>query len=247
MPRFGFMGPQGDLTEQWDPQPGLPGSGDWSAGRPWWLPHCLPYCYGDPNHPSRHVGRGHPLVGTSWLNRPWHADTFVGAAFFDPLTARVQQNDNIIGGYRVGKDFDHYWGWEARFAFAFPRTWNADTGVILGHSRLVFYDASLAYYPWGDARWRPYLTAGLGLTHARFADENGRRYGEVLPQVPLGFGVKYQLKRWLALRVDFMDHWSVGSSGLRTMHNYAITGGFEARLGGPRTSYYPYHRGIHLW
>ena len=72
-----------------------------------------------PDHPARHVGFGEPLVGTSWLNRPFHAGWLVGGLFGDDLIAgQVDQDEDIFGGYRLGWDFDHYWGSELRFAFA---------------------------------------------------------------------------------------------------------------------------------
>jgi hypothetical protein len=236
----GFTGPARELSGQRvDPRIGG-GCGPGAAGRRWWLPAFVPYCQGDPDHPLRHVGRGHPLEGTSWLNRPWHADAFLGGIFPDSLTHVVTQDEDYIWGLRLGKDFDHYWGWEVRMAFAQPSAVQFPAGVIRGNSTLYFYDVDLLFYPWGDARWRPYLTAGLGLANVRFNDEQDRRYAEALLHVPFGLGLKYQLQRWLALRVDLMDDFVIGSAGVRTMHNYTITGGFEVRYGFRRRRYYPY-------
>jgi len=67
----------------------------------------------------RHIGKGHPLEGTSWLNRPRYAGWFMGTMFGDEIiTDRVDQNSDFYGGYRLGWDWDHYWGSEARLGFA---------------------------------------------------------------------------------------------------------------------------------
>lgn len=208
--------------------------------RPCWMLSCIPYCHGDPNHPNRHVGLGHPLEGTSWLNRPWHAGAFVGGVSPDPPTDVVTLDDAYIWGLRFGKDYDHYWGWEARCAFSQPTAYNDNTGDVLGTSTLYFYDANLLFYPWGDARWRPYLTAGLGLANVRFYDERGVRFAEALLHVPFGLGLKYQLQRCLALRFEFLDELVVSSAHIRTMHNYSFTGGIEVHFGGWRRRYFPY-------
>jgi len=216
---------------------------DW---RIWTIPDTL-FCHANPNDPKRHVGKGQPLVGTSWLNRPYHADWFVGRLFCSRVASNVSQNDEIFGGYRFGKDFDHYWGWEARLGFARPKLIDEHNLVVLGSSNLKFWDASLLYYPWGDARWRPYATMGMGISHVRFADASDHHYAEALLHVPVGIGVKYQCKRWLALRLDLLDNFTVGSSGVRPMHNVSLTGGVEVRFGGTRTSYFPWNPGVHIW
>jgi hypothetical protein len=208
--------------------------------RPWWMLSFIRSCHGDPNHPHRHVGLGHPLEGTSWLNRPWHASAFVGSTSTGALTQVVTQGDTGVWGFRLGNDCDHYWGWEARCAFSEPTTTNGNTGDILGTGTMYFYDVSLLFYPWGDARWRPYLTAGLGMANVRFNDERDIGIAEALVHIPFGLGLKYQLDRWLALRFEFMDELVFGSANIRTMNGFSLTGGVEIHFGGWRRRYFPY-------
>ena len=111
-----------------------------------WPPHLR---HGDPDDPGRHVGLGLPLVGTSWRNRPWHAGWLVGGMFGDNLIPRrVSQDEDLFGGYRIGWDFDHYWGAELRFAFAHLDLTDLDGGGTPRTSGDQFYDLNLAYYPW---------------------------------------------------------------------------------------------------
>ena len=57
---------------------------------------------------GRNVGRGIPLKGTSWLNRPFHVDWFLGPLLGDDLIRnRVSQDNVLFGGLRFGFDFDY--------------------------------------------------------------------------------------------------------------------------------------------
>ena len=193
----------------------------------------------DPDDPGRHIGRGHPLYGTSWLNRPWHADWFLGRMDADTLIAgQVGQDDTILGGYRVGRDWSHYWGSELQVAFGYPDS-VGPSGEPLGPSgRLVTWDVRLLHYPWGDARWRPFLLWGLGVAELRFTDPSsglGRR--EVLLHMPWGFGVKHFWRRWAVLRLDATDNLVFGNRGLERMHNLSLTVGVELHWGWPALRY----------
>lgn len=209
---------------------------------PWrpWLPS-LHYAHGDPNDPARHIGWGLPLEGTSWLNRPYHADYFFGALFGDALIAgRVRQGGGTVSGVRLGWDLDHYWGLEARVGFSnLPLTDRAGL-----QNELRFGDVSFQYYPWGDSHWRPFFLLGAGAAEFQFVDDLGQTRDEVLFQVPIGGGLKYYFRNWLALRVDVFDNVALGMSGLDTMNNLSVSGGFEFRFGGSRTSYFPWDDGI---
>ncbi|GIW94573.1 MAG: hypothetical protein KatS3mg110_2614 [Pirellulaceae bacterium] len=197
--------------------------------------------YTDPNAPGRHVGLGEPLVGTSWLNRPLHVGWLVGAVAGDDLIKQQEgQEADLFGGYRIGWDSDHYWGWEYRLAFARPDLVDAMAGESPRIARHWYSDVHLVHYPWGDSRWRPFLSAGIGWANFRFTDTEGREFDEILLHLPLGAGLKYYVGRWMALRFDATDNIAVSGSGLDTMHNWTFSVGVESHFGPGTPSRYGY-------
>jgi hypothetical protein len=196
---------------------------------------------------GRHIGMGDPLMGTSWQNRPLYGGWLFGGMFGDDLTAgqATQQND-LIGGYRLGWDFDHYWGIEARFAFS-----NVDfvdeSDSSTRNAENTYWDVNLLYYPWGDARWRPFASLGMGWGGFSYTLSDGQAIDKTLFTLPIAGGVKYYFQRWLALRFTLTDNWAIGQGPLNTMHNVALTADVEVRFGGRRTSYSPYSGSIHMW
>ena len=196
-----------------------------------------------PNDPERYMGKGDPLTGTSWRNRPLHAGWFMGGMLADDLVdSQADPEHGFFGGYRFGIDFDHYWGSETRIGFA-----HLGLRDNPGLSRDFFWDAHLLRYPWGDSRWRPYASVGLGVANFRFTDNQGTQFNEVLLHLPIGFGLKYFHKKWLALRVDALDNIAIGSGGMNNVHNVSITGGIEVHWGGWRRAYYPWNPAMHYW
>lgn len=197
---------------------------------------------------GRHRGLGDPLEGTSWLNRPWHIGWMVGTIFADDLISGQQrQSDELVGGYRLGWDFDHYWGTEARFMFANPGLTDATDDTFVSTAQNHYFDASLLYYPWGDSRWRPFASLGVGWASFRYTPADGNRIDKALLELPYGVGVKYYHRNWLALRLSATDQWTIGQGSLNTMHNVAVTADVEVHFGGRRRSYFPYNSSIHLW
>ncbi len=200
------------------------------------------FSHGDPNDPHRHIGLGQPLIGTSWRNRPWYFGTFIGGVMMDDLVPnKVYQSDTTFVGARLGYDFDHFWGMEGRWAFARPDLANGNGTPFFPASRDNFADVSLLYYPLGDARWRPYLLAGVGFTTFRFNNQFGQRISEAPLDVPLGFGLKYFYGPWFTLRFDVTDNLNLGNSRISGMHNLSLMTGAELRFGGRRPSYFPWH------
>ena len=195
-----------------------------------------------PDHPNRHVGRGEPLMGTSWLNRPYHASWFLGGMMADQISPQMDLDPSLLGGYRLGYDFSHYWGSEATIAWTFPEYEEA-----AGGSDQLYWDISLVHYPWGDARWRPYLSLGLGMAHVQFTDANSLYEQEALLHIPFGVGVKYQLKNWIALRFDALDSLVLGGVGESARHNVRFTAGLEVHFGVRPRSYWPWNPGIHYF
>jgi hypothetical protein len=106
---------------------------------------------------------------------------------------------------------------------------------------------SLAWYPFGDARWRPYLSGGLGFATFRLNNELGERLSEAAVTVPLGFGVKYYYGPWFTLRFDFTDNIGLGNARVSGMHNVSLMVGAEYRFGGRRPSYFPWHNNTAYW
>jgi hypothetical protein len=230
-------------------------------------------------HPSgRHRGLGHPLHCESWLYRPFSAGWFMGMVQGSPLVhdgrdasgdfrGGVGQQRGFFGGYRLGWDFDYYWGCETRFGFGSIELFDTAAAKQAQQLRdahlapairnryehrrdtdLFVWDLDLLYYPWGDATWRPYLMIGLGTTHVNFEDRMGHTWKDTVFGMPLAVGLKYRCNDWLALRFEIADNMAFGGgSGLETLHNLSITGGMEVRFGGTRKAYWPWNPGRYYW
>lgn len=197
---------------------------------------------------ARHLGLGFPLEGTSWLNRPFHVGWLFGGLLGGELIEdRVEEEGDMFGGYRLGWDFDHYWGTEARMAFSHLDVVDAGSFVSDRTARNHFYDLNLLYYPWGDSRWRPFVSAGVGIARIRFQDDLGLGNNETLLHIPLGMGCKYYFRNWLAVRFTMADNISVAAGELKSLHQLSITGDVEVHFGGRRTSYFPWNSNLHLW
>jgi len=205
----------------------------------WLLPKLFrPDAYG------RHTGEGEPLLTASWLNRPCYAGVFIGALHGDTLIpGEINQSIGFFSGFRLGWDYDTYWGLETRLGFSELGLDFIDEASVDGLSTdVVVWDASLVYYPWGDARWRPYVSLGVGLVDFDFLDESGLRHSDAVVGVPWGVGLKYRQSDWITLRFDFLDNVAFGGkAGFETMNNLSLTGGLEFRFGGTRKSYFPWN------
>jgi hypothetical protein len=206
------------------------------------------FSHGDPNDPLRHIGIGQPLTGTSWRNRPHYFGTFVGGIMMDDLVSgQIYQNDTTFVGARLGYDFDHFWGLEGRWGFARPDLADSNGTPFFPANRSNLADVSLVYYPLGDARWRPYLAAGLGFQTSRFNDDLGQRISEATLEIPLACGIKYFYGPWFTLRFDFVDNLTLGNARISGMHNIGLMAGAEVRFGGRRPSYFPWHNSTTYW
>lgn len=182
-----------------------------------------------------------PLHGASWCNEPFHLDWFIGMIRgTEIIRDHVDQNVGVIGGIRLGWDYDCYWGIESRLAFSSLED-QLETAPLVGSAdKVILWDTSLLYYPWGDSRCRPYLGVGLGLAEFQFEDDFQRQIRRNLVELPIGVGLKYRLHDWLVLRADITDNLALGSSGLETMNNFSFTTGMEYRFGGCHRSYWPW-------
>ena len=182
-----------------------------------------------------------PLVGASWSNEPYHVDWFLGMIRgTEIIRDHVDQNVGVVGGFRLGWDYDLYWGLETRLGFSSLEDQPESAPLAGGADKVILWDTSLVYYPWGDSRFRPYIGMGLGLAEFQFTDDFGQQIHRNLVELPIGVGLKYRLHDWLTLRADVTDNLALGSSGLATMNNFSFTTGMEYRFGGCHRSYWPW-------
>ncbi len=213
------------------------------------------------------------MTTESWLFRPVSVGTFMGGMVGSSL---IDNWLNVSSGYttglRFGWDHSHYWGLEMQFTYAKMGLrdsawakaergeWYIDRGIaaddpsldrlVNTRRNLQVYQAavSVMYYPWGDARWRPYLSLGFGGARMQYTDifMSGGQAGFFV--LPIALGVKYQWSDRLALRFECSDSISVpGDSGLNTVNNFAFNGALELRLGGSRVGYWPWNPGRSYW
>lgn len=220
-----------------------PGSADAFAPMP--EPEPMVTCPGwlaDGGRSAGHHRFGQPLEGTSWLNRPFYAGWFAGAWHGDTLIdQQVDQDTGFFSGAWLGYDHSHHWGSELRLSVFYAPISYLPEETPGDDVRTVVGDANLLYYPWGDTRWRPYASAGIGLIGFHFTDPQVLPANHTAVLLPLGAGVKYQFRRWLACRLDAKYNLAVGSDRIDAQHNWSVTGGFEFHWGTKTAaSYYPW-------
>ncbi|MFO7906115.1 MAG: outer membrane beta-barrel protein [Planctomycetota bacterium] len=181
---------------------------------------------------------GQPLHGTSWLNRPYYASAFSGTWLGDTLiSGQVSQESGFFSGVRLGTDLNHYWGSELRFSLFYINTTFSD-GSRGTDSRNLVGDANLLHYPWGDSRWRPYGSIGLGFAGVHFSDQNGAAVDHTGLQLPVGLGVKYLWRNWLAWRLDIKDNIAFSGNGVNTTDNWSFVGSVEVHWGSKSSTRY---------
>lgn len=208
------------------------------------------FSHDDPNDIARHTGWGDPLTGTSWLNRPWYVGVFVGGMLADDLVAgHVAADSSPITGLRLGNDFDHFWGWEVRYAYTRVETFTGAGVPIAEPAREYFVDVALLHYPWGDSHWRPYLLAGLGFQNVRYVNDAnpGQFIDDTALTMPLGIGLKIYNSPWFTIRFDATDNLTFGGGHLDAGHNFSLAMGVEYRFGGKRPSYFPWSGNTSYW
>ncbi|QEG34772.1 hypothetical protein [Bythopirellula goksoeyrii] len=210
-----------------------------------WLRH---FGFRHSSSSGRFAHKGVPLEGTSWLNRPYHADWFVGSLLGDELIpGRVDQHNGTIGGVRIGTDFDYYWGAEWRFGWSHPNIGLADQLEPAASSSYFITDVDLKYYPWGDTVVRPYWLLGLGMTNIGFRDHEGVTRDVTLATMPIGTGVTFHQWPWLVWRLEVLDNISFGADGVQTVNNFSLTAGMEYRFGAKPQSYWPWRTSRRIW
>ena len=222
---------------------------------------------------GRNRGMGRPMTNESWLFRPFSAGWFMGAMVGGPLIDDwLGISHGYTTGFRFGWDQNYYWGLETQFTYAEMGLWDSDRAK---HDRREWYvdrgwdtddpaldrlvntrrsmevyqfAVSAMYYPWGDSRWRPYLSLGVGGTRMQYTDIFTTGGKQTFFVLPIGIGIKYHWNDWLAVRFECSDSISVpGGGGLRSVHNVSFNGALELRFGGARTAYWPWNPGRAYW
>ena len=119
----------------------------------------------------------------------------------------VNQKASFYGGYRVGFDYDFYWGLEARLgASSICLSEPARIGQP-GTNDYWNLDMNLHYYPLGrQLPGVPYASFGMGMANFAFYDQNNNHYDQVEFATPIGIGLKYRWTNWVAFRADLMDN-----------------------------------------
>lgn len=181
---------------------------------------------------------------TSWLNRPVSFGIFAGNLWTDDLIkGRVNQGDGFVGGYYLGEDLTINWGWELRLTLSDLDVTYDQVPLVTTTNEIILFDLNFHYYPWENARWRPYTSFGFGVGQFDFGDELGRRVRKTTFGLPLGIGMKYMVHRTSAFRIELVDNIAFSSGPMDTQHNVSLTAGLELRFGGMRRSYWPWNPG----
>ena len=188
------------------------------------------------------LGDGEPLLGRGWRNQPFSITTFAGATAGGPLiSGHVNQQPSFYGGLNFGWDYDDRWGVEKRLGFGAMDLTDGDHRSISKTGLSVTGEYRLMYYPLGDTRWRPFVTAGLGWSDFYFNDDRGASHLDTTVMIPFGLGVKYLYTERIAAHVDMIDEVNFGTGPLSTFHYVALTAGVEFRYG-KRLLRMPWHR-----
>jgi hypothetical protein len=197
---------------------------------------------------GRNVGMGEPLVGTSWLNRPYYVGFDYGTLWVtQPPIDEVRTDTDFYGGLYAGCELDYYWGVELSVQRATPELVNLRAPNAVRGDREMIWTANLMYYPWGDAWFRPYWRTGIGGMAIDFPNNSGVRLDETLWAFPIGVGMKWPLERWLAARAELTDQIGIGNSGIDMQHDLTFTFALEWRLGARPRSYWPWNPSRHIW
>ncbi|HEX4146365.1 MAG TPA: hypothetical protein VHY91_22885 [Pirellulales bacterium] len=207
-----------------------------------WIPRgMIPFGPRTPDS-EKDIGIGLPLVGNGWRSQPFSITAFSGFTDGGPLIpGHLNQQPSYYGGLNFGWDYDHHWGVEKRLGFGALNLTNGQNQPIPRTGLSVTGEYRLMYYPLGDARFRPFLTAGVGWSDFYFNDDRGASHLDTLGMIPFGVGLKYLCTERLALRVDLIDEMTFGGGVLSNFHYAALTLGLEVRYG-KRLINMPWHR-----
>ena len=198
-----------------------------------WLPQgMIPYVGPRTPDDQKDRGFGLPLEGRGWRSQPFSISAFAGATDGGPMiVGHVDQRPSAYAGVNLGWDYDHYWGIEKRLGFGALNLTNGRHEPIAETGLSVTGEYRLMYYPLGDARWRPFVTAGVGWSDFYFEDDRGAKRLDTVGMIPFGLGLKFFWSERLAVRIDLVDEMTFGDSGLSNFQYVALTAGLEFRYG----------------
>lgn len=215
---------------------------------------------------------GGPPHRPSWDNHPFGMGWFAGVVQGGTLiTDWISMDRGFYGGYRMDWNLDPCWSVGFRLASGSVRLTdsaaairaqqNADT--LAGYAAndpwrsrfdggrngdLFQGNVNVAFYPTGDTRFRPYISAGLGGTRISFMDRLSVYYTYSLWSMPISVGVQYLATDHLALRLDCTDDIAFGRDSYCTLQNISLTAGMEVRFGGgTHFTYWPWNPGCRVW
>lgn len=193
---------------------------------------------------GRYTGKGLPMEGTSWLNRPFHVDWFIGPLVIDD---ELNMDNEVMAGLRIGYDFDYYWGYEWRLGWAHPNFSEPNAADQPYNGNYFISDFDIKYSPWGDSKFRPYALLGGGMARINYQNDAGTEEKVTLVTMPFGIGTEWHQFPWLAWRLEILDNLTFGSDGLNTLNNLQLTAGMEWRFGARPQSYWPWRTGRKIW
>lgn len=196
---------------------------------------------------GRNIGKGHPFVGTSWLNRRYFFGGALGTMW---MTQRVEdtvgQDNDTFGYIFCGWDWDHYWGSELQVGWSTPELINSSAPYAPRSDRMSLWSYSHLHYFWGDSLFRPYLRVGIGDKEVSFTNDYGQVVHEQLLMFPIGIGLKYPWRPWLAGRIEFVDYASLSERNVGTLNDLTLTFSLEYRFGVHPRSYWPWYPSNHI-
>ena len=145
----------------------------WSSVRRWTPQGLIPY-FGRTPDSEKDRGIGWPLEGRGWRAQPFAISGFVGATNGTAMiSGHLHQRPSVYSGLNIAWDYDHYWGIEKRLGFGALNLLDGNDQPIPQTGASITGEYRLMYYPLGDARWRPFLTAGVGWSDFYFHDGQG--------------------------------------------------------------------------
>ena len=199
--------------------------------------------------------------GEAWMSHPITFGLFAGIVDGSPLMDDwVGLKDGANGGLRLGWEVDPHWAAETRLSLGTMGLYDSEdakssralSDLLAGRMKdptldhrsagLIQCDVDFLFYL-SDARCRPYLIAGVGMTNLRFTDRFYTHESLVNFSMPLGVGVKYLWTDSLALRLDCVDDVLLGNLNIDTVNNVSLTAGIEFRFGGSHRMYWPWDPG----